>query len=126
VRQTVGNISSFYEPREADEVSSLTKTLLAITFKNILARHLQSQSELLDNFIKMFRALIEINARSGDSLISDEGNYDNLITKTYNDINIASFYGQNIVFHVNLFRQYLDNTLELLLRAGCSSLYSIL
>ncbi|KAG5674630.1 hypothetical protein PVAND_004584 [Polypedilum vanderplanki] len=69
--------------------------------KNRQIRNLQTHTEILDNFIKMFRTLIEINAKSSGSksLINDTGNYDNLITKTYNDINIASFYGQNIGFH---------------------------
>lgn len=56
----------------------------------------------MDNFLKMFYALIEFhkNSKVKGSLIAEEGESDNIVAKTYKDINLLSFYSQNIGFHV--------------------------
>ena len=77
---------------------------------NLFYSDIQNFCDIVDNFLKMFYALIEFhkNSKVKGSLIAEEGESDNIIAKTYKDINLSSFYAQNIGFHVSWnFFQYL-------------------
>ncbi|KAL7041376.1 hypothetical protein ACKWTF_000749 [Chironomus riparius] len=62
---------------------------------------IQNFCGIVDNFLKMFYALLEFhkNSKVKGSLIAEEGESDNIVAKTYKDINLLSFYNQNIGFH---------------------------
>lgn len=85
--------------RRLEAINLFLNVVKPLLFNSI--REVAAYQELLRNLFVIASSLVEIHSKAdGACLFSEEGNYENIIKKTSDDINLESFYGRVALFHV--------------------------